>query len=198
MQISLETENNNTFRAIFGRQRLAVPSIAVEDFTEICMDAAKKYNDPMEQARYVGDIFRGREVVIVGFMTKFNAQPEINYIDVGAYAMFESTVSGKQETLDTPAKKPSPKKSEPAVDDDAKNEETEDVEKQETKERLLRKREERQEQTLSKSAQGEIRQYCDVLDINVSDITPEKVIENLAPGKSKSFVISVLDEMKSE
>lgn len=195
MQISLETENNNSVRCIFERQRTAVPTVAVEDFIPICEDAAKKMSDPMEQARFFGEIFRGRDVIVVGFMTKFSPKPEINYIDIGAYAIFDATVGSTPESVELPAKvekkaaKPKPttvedgdKEEKPAPKKAAKVEKPDTSDGGSTVDKLKDK----------------IRQYCDILGIGVSDLTPEKVMENLAQGKSKSFVIEILDEMKKE
>ena len=202
MQISLETENNNTVRVVFGKQRIAVPTVYVEDLNEICADAAKKFGDPMEQAKFVGEIFRGREVIIVGFVTKFNPQPEINYIEVGGYAIFDAKVSGKQDTLDAPAKKDTGRKQKPAPAEDSDEEDDagEPVKKEETKKPATKKAEPKVKDGAGsvEKLKEKIRQYCDVLDIGVADLTPEKVIQNLAPDKSKSFVIEILEEMKKE
>jgi hypothetical protein len=201
MQISLETENNNMVRTIFGRQRIAVPTIVVDDFEEICTDAVKKYSEPTEQARFVGDIFRGRDVIIVGFMTKYNPMPEVNYIDISGYAMFEVGATGKQTTLDAPAKKQS-RAAEPE-DDDAANEANDEAgrpePKAEPKKAAPAKKDSKKDGagTVEKLKE-KIKQYCDVLGIEISDLTPEKVIETLAPGKTKSFVVDVLDELKKE
>jgi hypothetical protein len=195
MQISLENENNNSVRIMFGRQRIAVPTIAVEDFSDLCAEASKKMGDPVEQARFFGEIFRGREVIIVGFMTKYNPQPAINYIEIGAYAIFDAVV-GKQGAIEAPSERPAKKPSKPAPSEDEDEAEAEPEVKTPAKSKPAPK---------AKDGAGsvdklkeKIRQYCDVLGIDVSDLTPEKVIENLARGKSKGFVIEILEEMKKE
>lgn len=200
MQISLETENNNMVRAIFGRQRVAVPTVVVEDFAEICADAVKKYSDPMEQAKFMGEIFRGREVIIVGFMTKYNPQPEINYIDIGAYAIFDAKVSGKQDTLESPkteTKKPKPKPAPAEESSDEEDDAGEPVSKPEKKAAKPATKVKDGGDAADK-LKAKIRQYCGVLDITVNDLTAEKVMENLAQGKSKGFVTEILEEMKKE
>jgi hypothetical protein len=198
MQMSLETENNNSVRVIFGRQRIAVPTVAVEDFADLCADAAKKMGDPVEQARFFGEIFRGRNVIVVGFLTKYNPQPEVNYIDIGAYAIFDANV-GKQETVDEPAEKPA-KKQKPAPAEEDETEADAEEPKAETKKPAAKTKPAAKKdgaQSVEKLKE-KIRQYCEVLGIDVADLTSEKVIENLAQGKSKGFVNEILDEMKKE
>lgn len=197
MQITLETENNTQVRVIFGRQRIAAPTIAVEDFTDLCADAAKRMSDPVEQARFFGEIFRGRNVIVVGFVTKYNPQPEINYVEVGAYAIFDAAV-GSQDTINEPAEKPAkrPEKPLPADEDEAEPEAEEP--KAETKKPKTKPAPKKDGSQSVEKLKEKIRQYCDVLGIEVADLTPEKVIENLAQGKSKGFVIEILEEMKKE
>ena len=201
-QISLETENNNVVRVQFGRQRVAVPTVIVEDLNEICEDASKKFSDPMEQAKFVGEVFRGRDVFIVGFMTKYNPQPEVNYIEVGGYAIFDAEVSGKQATLDAPAKtetKKHPKtKSEPASDED-EDDAGEPV--SETKKSSPAKKTPPAKDGASsiESLKEKIRQYCNVLGITPGDLSPDnEIFTTLAPGKTKSFVREAIDELKKE
>jgi hypothetical protein len=199
MQISLENENNNSVRAIFGRQRIAVPTIAVEDFSDLCADASKRMSDPVEQARFFGEIYRGREVIIVGFMTKYNPQPEINYIEIGAYAIFDANVGG-QDTVDAPAEKPAKKTQKPLpADEDEAEAEVEEpksgTKKQAAKPKPAAKKDGAQSVEKLKE---KIRQYCEVLGIEIADLTPEKVVENLAQGKSIGFVTEILAEMKKE
>ena len=101
MQISLEKENGNQVRVVFDRQRNAVPTIFVEDFTDLCIDAVASSTDPTEQAKFLGGIVKGREVIIVGFMTKFNPQAEVQYVEVSGYAMFDADASA-QSGLEKP------------------------------------------------------------------------------------------------
>jgi hypothetical protein len=200
MQISLENENNNTVRAVFGRQRIAIPTIAVEDFADLCLDASKTMSDPIEQARFFGEIFRGREVIIVGFMTKYNPQPEINYIEIGAYAIFDANV-GKSEPAESHADKPTKKVSKPDPKPSTDDEDQDDEPAPEEKKKSSPKKSDAKQKEGTGSVEKlkeKIRQYCEVLDIKVGDLTPEKVIDNLARDKSKGFVIEVLEEMKKE
>jgi hypothetical protein len=99
MQISLEAENGNQVRAVFERQRNAVPAIYATDFVELCTDAVASSSDPAEQAKFIGEAIKGREVILVGFITKVNAQANVTYIEMGAYALFDADASTQQETL---------------------------------------------------------------------------------------------------
>lgn len=200
-QLSLETENNNMVRVTFDRQRAAVPTICVEDFTDMCMDAVKNNQDPIEQAKFVGEIFRGRDVIIVGFMTKYTPNPEVNYIDIGGYAIFDAKVSGSHQEKVSDKPKPDRKKAE--VEDEPE-------EAPAKKEEAPAKKEDKPAKKTSAAASpkaGEmsveklkekIRQYCSATDLSVSDLTPELVMKNLAPGKTKGFVVDVLEELQKE
>ena len=121
MQVIFESQSGNIARAAFDRNRNAVPTVAVEDLEEICQDALAQRYQSVEQARFVSNIFHSREVIIVGFMTKYSSQADVNYIDIGAYAIFDATI-GKQATL--ASAKPSAKKAAPAEDENEAESET--------------------------------------------------------------------------
>jgi hypothetical protein len=189
MQISLEVENQNMVRAIFERQHNAIPTIMVEDFIPLVEDAVKDNTDPVEQARFFGEIMRGREVIIVGFVTKFSPQPEINYIDMNAYAIFDAKV-GKQTAI-------------------SKKEEAKDEPEDEPAEEPKKAAKEPAKAASKKSAgkagaltfdtlKNKVREYCETLDYKPSDLTPEKVQKEFAQGKSIGFVKEVLDELIAE
>lgn len=93
MQITLQEEGGNRVRATFDRQRNAVPTVAVEDLEMICQDAIAETTSPHDQARIVGNAIRGREVIVVGYLTKFKNSDDTTYIDVGASAIFDAESS---------------------------------------------------------------------------------------------------------
>lgn len=93
LQLTLEPENRNQVHVVFDRQRNAVPTIMVEDFAGLCEDAVAGSPDPVEQAKFLGGIVCGREVIIVGFMTKYHPQADINSIELRAYAMSDARES---------------------------------------------------------------------------------------------------------
>jgi hypothetical protein len=190
MQISLETEGGNMIRSIFERQRNGTPTIMVEDFIPLCEDAVKMSTDPVEQARFFGEIIRGREVIIVGFVTKYSPQPEINYIDLNAYAIFDAKV-GKQTTIAKNAK-------EESVEDETEEEAPAKKASKPAAKPSTKKPAGKDGAGAADALKDKIRKYCDVLGITPSDLTPEKVIENLAQGKSKAFVESILEELVAE
>jgi hypothetical protein len=187
MQISLETDNGNSVRVVFDRQHNAVPTIMMEDFINLCEDAVKASTDPGEQAKFFGECMRGREVIVVGFVTKFAQQQEINYIDMSGYAIFDAKV-GKQATLSKA------EKTEDASDEG-------EVEKPAVKAKSTPK-------TTSKKGAGakgvtfdelkdKAHKYCEALGITANDLTVENLTQ-MAPGKSKGFIEEVLTELKSE
>jgi hypothetical protein len=198
LQITLETENGNQVRAIFDRQRNATPTIVVEDFVELCVDAVAQNTDPMEQAKFLGGIIRGRDVIIVGFMTKYNPQVNINYIDIGAYAMFDGSPS-TQASLEKP--KPSGKTAakKPAKSDDEAENEPETKKKTGAAQKKPSDTGKVKESPVDK-LKKKIKTYCDLYGVEIGDITAEKVIEDfkLEGVMTKGAVESAIEELKSE
>jgi hypothetical protein len=192
MQVIFETQSGNIARAAFDRNRNAVPTVAVEDLEEICQDALGQSTEPVEQARFVSNIFHGREVIIVGFMTKYSSQADVNYIDIGAYAIFDAAI-GKQATLapaKSAAKKPAP------VEDDDEDEAEETPKAKPAAKKPAAK--------AGDDVKEKIRQYCDAIGIEpgklpITDANKyAKLKEMFAPGKSDAFFRTVLDELKDE
>jgi hypothetical protein len=193
MQISLASENGNMVRASFDRQRNVVPTFCMEDFEALCIDAAATSTDPVEQARFLGEIIKGRDVIIVGFCTKVNPQAETTYIEIGAYALFDADPStqatitraepaqkgkdskgkkpaeAEKETEDAPAKKSSPA---------GKKGKTSPVDK-------LKER---------------IRTYAETLQTDINDISADKIIEvfKLEGVMEKSSVETAIEELQKE
>lgn len=201
MQITLEKENGNQVRAIFDRQRNAAPTIVVEDFVELCADAVAQSQDPMEQAKFLGGIVRGRDVIIVGFMTKYSPQVNINYVDIGAYAMYDASAS-EQESLSKP--KPSAKKEakKPTKDtDDSDDDEPEPVKKQGASKKPAESTgKSKSKESPADKLKKKIKSYCDLYGVEIGDITADKMIEafKLDGVMSKGSVDAVIDEIKSE
>jgi len=189
VQITLESDNGNQVRAVFDRQRNVVPTIMVEDFVELCADAVVRESDPTEQAKFLGGIMKGRDVIIVGFMTKFNPQAQVNYIEIGGYAMFDGSVSENQATLDAPAKKDAPKK--PAAKETAK--ETQ-------KEKPAAKKDTKAKVSPADALKTKIRTYSELYGVDMNDITAEKIIETfkLDGIMAESTVETVIDELRKE
>jgi len=185
MQISLEAEAGNQVRAVFDRQKNSAPSIVVEDFVELCMDAVTQSTDPTEQAKFVGEIMKGRDVVIVGFMTKYNQQATVNYIDIGAYAMYDGSTSA-QASLDT---KPEGKKS--SAKPPAKKSVKEDA--------APKKSDTGKESPIDK-LKKKIRSYCEICNVGVKDITADEVIKGLKLEDlvTKGSVETLLEDLRDE
>lgn len=190
MQLSLETDGGNSVRVTFDRQRHAVPTVMVEDFITLAQDAVKNSTEPGEQAKFFGECMRGRDVIVVGFMTKYTPQPEINYIDIGGYAIFDAKVS---------AQTPSGKKS---AKEEQEDEPSEAAEAPATKKTA---KEPAKPAKKSGKAGGDTvdvlkekaRKYCEVLGISPADLTVEQMSQ-FAPGKTKGFLEEILNELKEE
>ena len=194
MQVIFESQSGNIARVAFDRNRNAAPTVAVEDLEEICQDSLAQSTEPVEQARFVSNIFHGREVIIVGFMTKYSSHADVNYIDIGAYAIFDATI-GKQATLATA--KSSAKKPAPSGDDEEEAEEA-------PKKAAPKKDAPKAGSNAVDDVKEKIRQYCDALGMEpatlpITDTTKyAKLKEMFAPGKSDAFFRTVLDEIKEE
>lgn len=196
MQISLETENNNSVRTTFDRQRNAVPTVMVEDFMPLVQDAVKNSTEPGEQAKFFGECMRGRDVIVVGFMTKYTPAVDINYIDIGGYAIFDAKV-GAQATLGKKTAKEEPA-DEASVDEDAGKPAQKAAAPKGAAKTAAKKPAGKQIGLTFDGLKDKVKSYCDTLGIKPSDLTPEKVQKELAPGKSQGFIVEVLNELKLE
>ena len=66
-------------RLVFDRMRHITPTIAMEDFTELCEDSVTSFETPEEQASFVGDGLNEREIIAVGVVTNVNAVTSDKY-----------------------------------------------------------------------------------------------------------------------
>jgi hypothetical protein len=185
LQVTLEAEDGNQVRAVFDRQRNAVPTIMVEDFVDLCADAITQSKDPVEQAKFLGSIVKGREVIIVGFMTKFNPQVNINYIEMGAYAMYDAGASvqstlGGEKTAGKPAGKPAKK---PAKEDAAKKPAGKSKSADSPVDKL----------------KGKIKAYCEMYDVDAEAVTVEQIMDTfkLEGVMTESAVETAIKEVRA-
>jgi hypothetical protein len=185
MQISLESQNGNMVRAVFDRQKNTVPTICVEDFSDLCIDAVASNSDPNEQAKFIGGIMKDREVIIVGFVTKFNSQVNVNYIDIGAYALFDFDASA-QTTLAPKGKEVKGKKPSPSSDDKPSSAKPAPAGKAKS--------------SPADKLKDKIKTYCELCGVEVADITAETVMENfkLEGVMEKGTVETIIEELRTE
>ena len=192
MQITLESENGNQVRVVFDRQRNAAPTILVEDFVELCMDAVAQSPDPVEQAKFIGGIMKGRDVIVVGFMTKYNPQANVNYIELGGCAMYDGSASA-QANLDgekseakpsgkSSATKPAAKK--PVKEDPSPKKADSGKDKESPVDKLKKK----------------IKTYCEICNVGVKDITADDLIKGmkLEGLVTKGSIETVLEDLQTE
>lgn len=66
-------------RLVFDRMRYTAPTVAMGDLTELCEDAVVSFSTPEEQAAFVGDGLKEREVIAVGVVTNVNAVTSDRY-----------------------------------------------------------------------------------------------------------------------
>lgn len=198
MQITLESENGNQVRAVFDRQRNVIPTILVEDFCEVCADAVVQNSDPGEQAKFVGNIMKGREVIVVGFCTKFNAQAQVNYVELGAYAIFDSTSESVQSTLEKSPAATSPKKE--VTKETAKEKKVEKPVEKPVETAKPVKKDTKAKVSPVDALKAKVRTYCELYGVSMNDVTAEKIIEafKLDGVMSPGSVETVIDELRKE
>lgn len=198
MQITLENDNMNQVRVNFDRQRNAAPNIVVEDFVELCADAVAHSSDPTEQAKFLGGLVKDREVIVVGFMTKYNPQANANYIEVGGYAMYDATVETTQSKVsddedDAPVKRPAAKKQSEKPVSSKGSDKKEPAEKTASKPAAKK-------QSPADKLKEKIRTYCEMFGVAFTDVTSKEVIDHfkLDGVIEESTVDTVIDELRSE
>ena len=72
------------------RMKNAVPTVSVPDIEGACQYALTVDEDPNEQAKQVGDILRGREIVAVGRVSSFDPKHDKIYINVDACTLIQT------------------------------------------------------------------------------------------------------------
>jgi hypothetical protein len=72
------------------RMKNAAPTISVPDIDGACQYAMTVDEDPNEQAKQIGDILRGREVVAVGRVSSFDPKHDKIYINVDACTLIQT------------------------------------------------------------------------------------------------------------
>ena len=72
------------------RMKNAVPTVSVPDIEGACQYALTVDEDPNEQAKQVGDILRGREIVAVGRVSSFDPKHDKICINVDACTLIQT------------------------------------------------------------------------------------------------------------
>ena len=92
LQISLRSDNTvNRVRVTFERQKIVAPTVVVTDMMTLVSEAMGKSRVPQEQAAFVGRGLQGREVIVVGTMSKYRTINNNNYIEIGGSAIFDAS-----------------------------------------------------------------------------------------------------------
>lgn len=177
MQVTLEPENGIQVRAAFDRQHNVVPTIVVEDFVNLCADAVTQSTDPMGQAKFLEGIVQGRDVIIVGFVTKYNPQDNVTYIEIGAHAMYDGNPS-TQASLEKakPTGKSAVKKS--AKSDDEVEDESDTKKKPSAAQKKSSDTGKVKESPVDK-LKKKIKIYCELYNVDIGTATSKKIIEDL-------------------
>ncbi len=71
------------------RMKNALPFVSVPDLEGACQYALTVDEDPMEQAKQVGDILRGREIIAVGRVSNFDPKHDKIYVNIDAATIIQ-------------------------------------------------------------------------------------------------------------
>lgn len=227
IQIKLANDNNTYARATFNRQRYGNPYFAISDFDQLIHDALENHESPKNQAEFISRALVGREVYIVGVVTKYekkrNKQNElVTNISINAGAIFDLYVDDNEEVeeveeTDVEDEEVDVKKSgngkrgeiDENPDDDVEvNEEEEEVKpvKKSPKETPKPKpkpkaveEESGDDDALVNRAKSLITKYLRVLDISPDDISSEQIkTQVLVKEDVKNTPIGVIDQILDE
>ncbi len=143
LQISLRSENTaNRVRVTFERNKIVSPTVGVTDMMTLVSDAVGRTRVPQEQASFVGKGLLGRDVIVVGTVSKYRLYNNNNYIEIGGSAIFDANpaivkdwFSGKEKAA-APAAQPTTGISAPkgSFDEPAKKEPVKEEKKEPVKE----------------------------------------------------------------
>jgi hypothetical protein len=212
LQVSLNAEGGaNRVRVTFDRQHSAMPTISVDDMMELASEAVQRAPDnPVEQAKFVGQGLIGRDVLVVGYLGKFKTINNNNYIEVGGYAIYDMPGSADQnwfgvggkavakEPEDEPDDEPEPVK-EPV------KETKKEPKKEEKKEEKPKKKD---SSSKAMEALGNVKvkdadslkvwlkNYCLLLKIDIDDVDAGIVMSILKTDLPESVIQETIDELR--
>jgi len=92
-ELVLSEEADTRIRAHVERQRYCEPLMAIDSFEKLCKKAQDRFNTPDNQTKFVGDVLRERDVVVVGNVNKVDQARSdgdvTKYIDIGVAGIVE-------------------------------------------------------------------------------------------------------------
>lgn len=102
-----------------------ITPVILEDFNEICKEAVKKFEDPIDQAELLGSAIDTREVIVIGAINRIQEDNEgLKTVNIAAHAILEGyvieeTTTPGQQTLTKPEKEETKNEDEDAPAEDA-------------------------------------------------------------------------------
>ena len=216
LQVSLHSEGGaNRVRVTFDRQKSAMPTISVDDMMELASEAvARAPDNPVEQAKFVGQGLIGREVLVVGHCGKYRTINNNNYIEVGGYAIYDKPGANDQSWFGVGGKfTKEPEDEEPSgnaeeVEELKEEPKKKEPEKKEEPEKKKEKPKTRESKTSALDALGNIKvkdadslkiwlkNYCLLLKVDIEDV-PSAVVKSLIKTDLPESVIQeVINELK--
>ena len=204
-ELVLAEEGDTRLRAHVERQRYSEPMFAVEDFGQLVRDAHTKYESPEDQVGFAGPALRGREVIIIGNVnsvdqTRGDDGTTTKYIDIGVAGVVEvpeeapagvsqdSTQESGSDDSDT---------DDTATKDDDSLEDSEDT-LDESKPDDDPEPETEPDESVLQEVHGDIRQYCDLVGLDQSDVSVEVITENMDIDAPESVIQTAIDNLDSE
>lgn len=197
-KIGLEPIHGITVRVTFDPRKYTTPIVEVADMQD-CIDTAfRDIKSPKDQAIALGEIMAGRDILVVGAITKVSSNKSgATYMEVSAYSIldapqkndwFGSGVSEESAPATTP---PAASAAPPAAEKKA-------AKKTAAKEKPA-------EEPAAESAvkpvvkfdevKASIIEYCEKLQMKPAQLTVEMVKEQICPSAKEGTISAALDEI---
>jgi hypothetical protein len=192
-ELVLAEEADTRLRAHVERQRYSDPLMAIEDFGALCRDAYGQFDTPDDQARFVADAMRGREVAVVGNVNSVDKNRSngetTKYIDIGVAGIIEldpDTDSDDTQKQSEPEPEPEPDTDE--SDDDSLGD-FEDIEHDDPDDT-----DDSPAANIDDVA-ADVQQYADLVGMDQSEITVEVIADNTAIDAPDSVIEAAIERI---
>lgn len=187
-EVVLEQESGTRVRGHVERQRYAEPFFQIEDFEKLTRDAQENFRSPDEQAGFLMDALRGREVVVVGNMNSYSQNRRddgstVNYVDLG--------VAGIVEIPDSPPE-PSP---DPTPEPENTESESGDTESSGDDASATKSPSDSPSKTKLNAITQDIKNYADLVGLSDDDLSVEVIEENTEIDAPESVIRAAIENM---
>jgi hypothetical protein len=187
----LSQDGDTRVRAHVERQRYASPYFAIEDFDKLLPDAQEQFTTPEDQAGFVADAFRGRQVVVVGNVNSYSQTrrddgSQMTYIDIGVTGIVEipdsSPGAEAQELNDPTADSTSTESPSNEPSDTGSGDDGSDTQPSGSASQI-------------EEVESDIKTYADLVGLDPSDLSVEVINENTQIEAPDSVIGNVIERM---